>query len=757
MSQQFFKFPIKCLKLYFDDEKQNIERNDFLIEYEHVLHSIFLEIYFPDQSFAYYMRMQSQKIAQYLAKNLLKVEALNNVELALKKSLQRKNQYSLKNWFENHQLSVVSFFKSNPEFISELTKISVKQLSDPIIEMIILSSSEVKKDVAIEDILEALLLTAFFPLRQTIGSCFATSFVILLQNENKKIFLEELITLVTRNFLKRVIEGKDFLVPLNANIEKEAAGFDEKKLTLLQKQLADQKIKSIDLRFLSPPPLLKAFEYTIASMTEFNLDSHTSSLFLSLGIDVKVNKGLGEKVYYLVERELQAVNEEAKEAHIEAQKALDVLNMTNSQLQNAYSEQKVQSLKAQGYSYQSHLQAAIDRRDILIKEAEEVSKFFADWTEKIANHLKIYFQEVFDPLLKKEGEISYEDSPAGFRLVCKHGRENIRAWTLIENIKDYEKAFKEFFLNYEHILLQEFKTKRLKNLISSITSLSIQYVLDEYFEEEALKRLKLQQTPYTYIKPWCYISGGTLKSVLGCFTAKTTHLKEIVMQPKDATELFVKLADFFKDSPARFQERFQQDTKRGLLVQSETHAFILKPGLKRFQLFWADQNFSYTTIRDNFLQPLQNFYQNIKIKNGQVEEILLSLQQEFGKKITLKNLKPQTIPQLIQLIQDASPIPVNLLMGFFHRYVKEFYPDFPALSSIPFADTNWPYFYFSFIVNPVSCQLEIWRESFDESVYLPMIEWGEQFHGKNGWVLFLETLDQLNFSSIELLKLYYKV
>jgi hypothetical protein len=56
----------------------------------------------------------------------------------------------------------------------------------------------------------------------------------------------------------------------------------------------------------------------------------------------------------------------------------------------------------------------------------------------------------------------------------------------------------------------------------------------------------------------------------------------------------------------------------------------------------------------------------------------------------------------------------------------------------------------------VNSQLEIWRESFDETVYLPMIEWGQQFHGKNGWVLFLETLDQLNFSSIELLKLYYK-
>ena len=43
-----------------------------------------------------------------------------------------------------------------------------------------------------------------------------------------------------------------------------------------------------------------------------------------------------------------------------------------------------------------------------------------------------YFQEVYDADMHEDVEGSlYDDSPAGFRLLYKHGRRNPGTWTLI--------------------------------------------------------------------------------------------------------------------------------------------------------------------------------------------------------------------------------------------------------------------------------------------------------------------------------------
>jgi hypothetical protein len=708
----------------------------------------------PGSGFTYIMREVSQKISCFLSKNLLHVSSIEKAIRAVQKESAKYPKESLENWLFRYQISTLSFLLQNQDLIHLMTKISVKDLSETIFFAISDSLFQKTDKIGLEEILEACLVSLLYPLRQTIGSCFATALVILIQSENQKIFLEELVHLITKNQLKRVIESKEFIAPLNLSIEQKSV--QEEVVLIINQVLQKNNREKINSSFFSPPSLLKCFEYTVASMTEFNLDSHTSTLFIALGIEPTVKMGLGQKVEMIVREELLLIEKEAKEAHLEAQKALDQVNMTNSQMAQASSYEKMQSLKAHGYSFQSHLNAAIERRDLLVKESEEISQFFAKWVESFVGHIKNYFQEIFDPTLRSQNA-SYEDSPAGFRLLCKHGRTNSKAWTPIYTEKEFFQSLKEFFVSLEHSLNEEFKTKRIQHLINQITVQSLQFILEPFFEEMALKRLKEKKAPYEYIKPWCYLSGGTLRSILSCFIGKAHLAQEIVFQPKEAIELLVKLTDFLKDSPSRLQERFIKNPEKSLLMQSETHAFRLQPGLEIFSRFWSDQNFSYTKIRDAFLAPLLDFYAETVLSIEEVTKFFQILSRELKVDFSRLSVKRFDISSLLKMLHEDLQIPHPIVVGHLHGFLKKQIKNFPKISSIPFADTNWPYFYFSFVVNPYTREVEIWRESFDGERYFPMIEWGDQFHGQHGWILFLETIDRLHFSSLEMLKFQTKV
>ncbi len=755
LDKEFLSLPQNIKQLYIKLQNFPVNQESILIDRNLLLQLFWLEYLCPTTFFLYQARAQSQRIAQFLSKNFLNPNALFQVKKDLENLKIGKDADSLDFWLSSYQEEVVDFLISSPDISHLLTKISLKDLDDLIVNTLLNTIAEIKRDLILEDVLESVLVSAFFPLRQTIGACFATSFVISLQRENLTLFFEELINLISRGHLKRVIEGKEFIVPFNASLEKPIE-INPVISSLLRNQLELVKVEQIDDRLMMAPPLLKCFEYTIASMTEFNLDSHAGTLYVSLGVDPSVETGLGKQIYTLVEEELRRIEEEAHKAHIEAQKALDVVNMTNSQMSQATSYERVQSLQATGQSFQSQLQAALEKRDELVNQSEEISGFFSKWQEGLAHHIKFYFQEVFDPKLKKE-EFSYEDSPAGFRLVCKHGRQIIKTWTMIDSPKEYFLSLKEFFLNFEHKLHDDFQTRRIKSLSTQITNSSIQFVLNDAFISEALNRLKAINTPYEYIEPWAYLSGGTLTSVLGCFIGKLGLLQQVTFHPKDATELLIQIIDFIKDSPARLQERFIKNGNRGLLAQSSTHAFILKPGFKELMHFWIDPYFSYTKIRDEFLTPLYDFYRNKKLRYQELSMIIAAFEKEFDLLVKIDSVKQIDIPSLAEVLIQQYKAPHQKVCGFIHKFLKENCEDFPKLSSIRFADTNWPYFNFSFIVNPVNIRLEIWRESFDFKESLPMVEWGDQFSGQHGWIVFLETLDKLHFSSIELLKISQKV
>jgi hypothetical protein len=705
-----------------------------------------LELVQPGLSFCYRMKERALQLATYLASNSLSLKSIDSSMKMIKELKVSYPDSELEDWLKNHQLSILNFLKTNPPLLQKIGRISYP-LANLVAEEIVKETVGSLLKSSDQEIAAAILSSAFYPLRQTVGSCFATAVSIVIQREHPGWFFEECINLISTGKIKRVLDGVEFTVPLNPSIE-----VDQNQQLVeseeFKKALSHFSLPQIKYFSLRAPRLLKAFEYTVASMTEFGIDTHKGTVGLSLGIDPKHANGLGAVIQTILEQELRVLSNEIEKIEVDAQTALDQVNITNSQLSQAYDPEKIQRLKASGYSFEYHLRATLEKRDGLVEESKTISGFLQKWIDLFSLHLNRYFQEIFDPNLVEHQEF-WQDSPAGFRLIFKHGRQDPKAWTFIEDENGYKAALKEFFISFEHFLNQEYESRRLKALIGLVTVDCLRFIHSESFVKNALQRLKTAATTYQFVQPWCYLSGGTLKSVISCFTGKISPLKEIHIHPKNASELFLFLIEFMKECPSRIQDEFLKSPEKGFLMQSPTHAFILRPGLKPFSNFWMDTGFSYTALRDEFFKPIQKFYRNKILSIDEQHRLFELIERDRRINIPRVDVNPLDIPSFIEKTAAFTKLSKDkisvVLHQFFHR------------TTVQFADTNWPYFWFSFVVNPLSCDIELWRESFDKRVFSKMTEWGDTFSNGNGhWIIYMEALTEYNFSSMEWLKLYPK-
>ncbi len=705
-----------------------------------------LELIQPGLSFHYRMKERALQLATHLATNGL---SLKSIDFSIKAIEELKTTYpdsDLEAWLSNHQLSILNFLKNNQAIVQKIGRISYP-LANLVAEEIVKETVDSLVKSSDQEIAAAVLTSGLYPLRQTVGSCFATAVSIVIQREHPGWFFEECINLISTGKIKRVLGGVEFSVPLNPSVELdqnqqlvESADFEG-----VLSHFSLPVYKNFSLR---APRLLKAFEYTVASMTEFGIDTHKGTVGLSLGVDPKHSNGLGAVIQSILEQELRGLSSEVEKIEVDAQTALDQVNITNSQLSQAYDPEKIQRLKASGYSFEYHLRATLEKRDALVEESKTVSQFLQKWIDLFSLHLNHYFQEIFDPNLSEHQEF-WQDSPAGFRLIFKHGRQDPKAWTFIEDENGYKAALKEFFISFEYFLNQEYESRRLKALIGLVTVDCLRFIHSESFVKTALQRLKTAASTYQFVQPWCYLSGGTLKSVISCFTGKISPLKEIHLHPKNAAELFLFLIEFMKECPSRLQEEFLKSPEKGFLMQSPTHAFILRPGLKPFSNFWMDSGFSYTALRDEFFKPIQEFYRNKLLLIDEQIGVFELIENDQRMPIPRADVNPLDISSFVDKYSVITKLSKDKISSYIHQF---FHP-----TAVQFADTNWPYFWFSFVVNPLSCDIELWRESFDKRVFSKMTEWGDTFLSGNGqWIIYMEALTEYNFSSMEWLKLYPK-
>ena len=521
---------------------------------------------------------------------------------------------------------------------------------------------------------QAVLSALFCPLRQAVGSCFATAPAIYIQNEQKIRLLIDLYDLMMLCQLKRTFGGRENIVPISPS-------WGGRK---------------------TDHPLLRVWEYTLASFSDYKVEFSRWNFYKSLGLDPKEKGGIGDLLYTHLQEKLDVSNQEIEKRHSDYLRAVDEARVSQALLRQADSVDRMRMRKAELEVRSHHAQSCKDLQDDAHEYAENIAKFFAFLTDKYTEKFQEYFLEIYDANVVEVNTHLYEDSPAGFTLVYKHGRSDPLAWSLIYNAKDYVRALSQFFIAVEPLIVAECEWEGAEEVMQELTTLLSHYLQNQDF--------------LTFVtrdkKPWSYISGGNMHKLLQCYYSIEGELTEEKRMIEGPMDLLLFLLDLMKALPYSVTKPFEEDQARSLLMFSPVHAFLFRPGLLPFREGWLDKGFTYTWARDHVLLPGQSCYQTMRFDR--------EMQNTLGAKLLGKDFyshgETLNLPDFRQLLFETAPEKEEEIDGFLFRTL-------PHAPPLLFADTNWLNYYFAFAVNPATLDLDLYRVDPSGSYGYPMTIW----------------------------------
>lgn len=706
---------------------------------------------FPVQSiFCIKAKRRALLLANFLLdeKGALILERIKQIIEALKKyeySINQDDEKIIEHFFE-----ILHFFKEKPRLFTQMGL----PLCHRQIEEWIQITLQLDRPLVDRDISWAILSALLCPLRQSIGSCFATAPAILIQKEYPGQCLQDLQALLSTGVLKRVISGVEFSVPMSpspglGDLKREIlieeaiaslpalcltlsfAGIISKNMPFAKQVLFVQKLlhpfigKKMNLLqlieyivrnhfsiseemiqkdpFLTLPRsygeeynkvaemfnalrlakghfiafadhlLLKIWEFTVASLADVKMEFSRWNLFSSLGLHPQEKGGMGAIVYSHLEAKLQQVNQKLEHFQKEYDIFFDQVRATETLLRSAATEADVRRLKMEHYSRTYHLQACLEMRDKFAFEAEKIANFFPLFIEGLNTVFPQYFQEIYDPEMQEITNYSLDDSPAGFRLVYKHGRTHASIWTFIHSQKEWLQALRDFFLSIEASMKDRVSSEKEKELFSEIITAIVHYLNDPEFIKTAflrmakahhitLRNIELEDVEKMEKKPWAYTSGGTILTLLKTYFRYAGSVTEMTRWVESPTDLCVFFLDTLKDLPPRIMNAYAKNKAKRMLVTSPTHVFSLLPGEKNFCEGWEHKGFTYTWIRDEIILPQQRFYHALSLDTKEQNFLI----QKLSKKLPLL--------QAHQLLQSFTPSAYSLKPSSFFQMIRENHP-----------------------------------------------------------------------------------
>lgn len=524
-----------------------------------------------------------------------------------------------------------------------------------------------KDSLTNRELRQAVLTALLTPLRQNIGSCFATAPAILIQTEQIEHLLLDLYDLVMTSSLSRTFAGVQHTVPISPswgvgdlkkpvhpkivelpsfqaalqvaatplsaveikqttveNLIHEAVHkhhSSQKQAELLEKEAKDT------FKSFTDHALLKTWEYTLASFSDYKIEFFRWNLYASLGFDPKKQGGIGHLLYESLEKRLTQTNEKTEKLHQDYVQAIDEVRLTQALLRQASTYERIRQLKGELDLRAHHAEICKENRDTSEHNAENLSHFFEFLLKQYSEKFPQYFQEIYDPEMYDVQTGLYDDAPAGFRLLYKHGRGNPLTWTLVHSEKDYIQSLTSFFLTIEPEIAAVCEWQEGRKLLEELTTLLIHHLRTDEFLSSAIKRMgEMHQTPeqsdllekmnQIEKKPWSYTSGGNMHTLIRCYYCLEKDLSEENHFISSPMELLIFLLDLMKGLPYRITKAYENEPKKGMLMYGPTHAFIFRPGLTPFKEGWIDKGFSYTWARDQTLLPGQLFYQGIRLDSS---------------------------------------------------------------------------------------------------------------------------------------------
>lgn len=522
-------------------------------------------------------------------------------------------------------------------------------------------------------------------LRQNVGSCFATAPGIIIHEEQPEFFLKDMLDLLSLGKLKRTFGGVEYSVPLSiswgsGDLKKtfsmpEDSEFEESKLWLspalesafraaglINQELSSEEqileVKQImrrtfsRIRELSPckfitaeeiihfaapskmdvacsafkgiadNALLKAWEFSLASFAETKAQFTRWNLYASLGFGNEEKGGIGFTIYQVSKQKLDEANRQIADSQYEYEQVYTQLKTIESRMQNPLTEREGQWLRVEYQAKRQQFYTLEEIRNEMSSKAQKFANLYSSIIDHYDSLFPAYFQEVYDADMHDISSGPYNDSPAGFRLVYKHGRSNTSQWSYIYTAAEFIEALISFFTSTENEISSAPEFEGIQNVFSEVITEVVNQVRTKEFIETAFYRMAIAHktpaiaNPLDHLdriekKPWAYTSGGTINTLICCYYRLDNAPKEISRWVESPFELCVFLIDTLKQIPVNIMKRYLSRESKFMLMHSPTHAFSLKPFENIFKEAWQSDVYTYTWLRDTIVIPRKNFVEGI--------------------------------------------------------------------------------------------------------------------------------------------------
>lgn len=372
--------------------------------------------------------------------------------------------------------------------------------------------------------------------------------------------------------------------------------------------------------------LLKSWEFTLASFAETKLQFASWNLYSSLGLGPQDAGGVGPAIFAVLQEKLEQANRQVQELQYDYDQAYSLIRYLETRMRTATSEKEAEWIKLEYRTRRYEFDTLESMMQSHQYRAQRYSNLFDTLVDLYMRAFPNYFQEVYDADMHEVTTDRYDDSPAGFRLLYKHGRANTAQWTRIRTPNEFIDALASFFVMTESEISRDPTMEGLENDFSDITTAIVTQIRSREFLETSFHRIARAhhtapiQDPLDHLdkidkKPWAYTSGGTMDTLVSNYWKREQKPTEVGRWVENPTELLVFLVDTIKQIPFNLSSEYLKKPQKSMLIHSPTHAFLLKPGLSPLKELWQSDEFTYTAVRDKIIQPAAKFCNNLLLSN----------------------------------------------------------------------------------------------------------------------------------------------
>lgn len=415
------------------------------------------------------------------------------------------------------------------------------------------------------------------------------------------------------------------------------------KSTSSKNERSEQVLKLFEIacnafKGLAENALLRTWEFTVASFAETKSNFSTWNLYSSLGMRANEPGGIGECLHKILQHKLEQANRAVQKLQEDYEVQYENIKYLEMRIKRASTDQELKFLNIENQMRRNEFYTTEVLRNKAHAKAQRYANLFSVLVDRYLELFPSYFQEVYDADLHEVDVGPYDDSPAGFRLLFKHGRPNTALWTRIYTPMQYVEALASFFTMTEPLLSSDADFEGISQDVGEVVTAIVMHVKTTEFIESALYRMASAQggrfvkDPLQHLdklekKPWAYTSGGNMQTLISCYYRSDKHTENARWVESDI-ELAVFLIDLIKKMPAPTAEEYLQKTSQSLLMHSPTHAFLFKPSFDLFRRAVADKTFTYTWVRDQIFLPAKRFVTEQFLDRDLLFHLINTLEQE---------------------------------------------------------------------------------------------------------------------------------